>query len=528
MAVVQNKATDSGDVIEIFTNVPIVGVNALSSFVDETNEDSEKYFEKYFRYSLNGTSYSDWLPLDNANLSTINITATDVIYLQYRYVRTGMLTGDLTWNSLTLSGSGSYPEEPEKFKNSPFAQFFSSLDVRVLGWAINVLEKLYEKGIVPEFVERRKGGDDSDFISVYKPTTIFFAYLVELARAFEFFKNDPVLANKYILSRGGFTCGEETLDQLIILIMNMMRVRSQRGTINMFRPENDAFPVDGELLRLICWDHDDYFKYGQASPGYGGWYLDRTSPEFRSLDGRRDLDSSYEQSSDMADKTKYPLRLPDNISNVQDGVRTVMSISGVPANDYSGIVGTDLDFLIPIDHTISFEISFYIKQSVNEGNISFGAMAYNDLKQHIGCNDPNDSTLNRDSFFQKRSLSKVGEYYFVRGVIFASQTPDMPAPRLNIGHGTALRFKPNCKFIVPFLFLDNRDIGSVSSELKIYGLSINPVSTPYPRNYLDNTSWVDVFMKNRNGSYSSEDLYLIFRKYFVSYGSSFGFVNTGI
>ncbi len=73
MAIVNNISTEFGDVIRIKTNVPIIGLISLTSFIDDTvGEDVNKSFKKMFRYSLNGgMTFSDWLDLTTINLQNI-------------------------------------------------------------------------------------------------------------------------------------------------------------------------------------------------------------------------------------------------------------------------------------------------------------------------------------------------------------------------------------------------------------------------------------------------------------------------
>ena len=78
------------------------------------------------------------------------------------------------------------------FDQSIFKFYFNSNDAELIAWSDNVLRKLREKGIVASFIERELDFDesDADFDAVYRPATMFFGYLVLLARSYERFKQN--------------------------------------------------------------------------------------------------------------------------------------------------------------------------------------------------------------------------------------------------------------------------------------------------------------------------------------------------
>jgi len=74
MAIIQNKASSVGDVILIETEVPIIGLIALTSFLDTTvGETQDKLFFKEFRFSTDGINFSVWKELTLFNSCNIKI-----------------------------------------------------------------------------------------------------------------------------------------------------------------------------------------------------------------------------------------------------------------------------------------------------------------------------------------------------------------------------------------------------------------------------------------------------------------------
>lgn len=107
MAVVENRATEDGDIITIKTDVPVVGIVALTTFADTTeNESGSIYFEKTFRYSINaGLTYTDWIELTTVNVQNIVIERINYFIVEYRYRRVGIGTPDIAFDDITLSGT---------------------------------------------------------------------------------------------------------------------------------------------------------------------------------------------------------------------------------------------------------------------------------------------------------------------------------------------------------------------------------------------------------------------------------------
>ena len=88
MAIVENIASEIGDVILIRDSVPIVGLVTLASFTDSVvNETGTKFFTKEFRYSTDGINFTTWIELTNPNIAAVNVTPTSTFVTEYRYIR---------------------------------------------------------------------------------------------------------------------------------------------------------------------------------------------------------------------------------------------------------------------------------------------------------------------------------------------------------------------------------------------------------------------------------------------------------
>ncbi len=437
------------------------------------------------------------------------------------------------------------------FDQSIFKKYFDNDDTEALTWAENVLTKLQAKGIVPDYISR-----DGDFDQVFEPVCIFFSYLVKLARVFETFTDDQALSNEYVLQKGQYTCGDESLDHLLYLIENLLRIRAQRGTISMIEISEDVDVPHGELLRLICLEDGDYFKLGVARPERNGWNVNNSGPLGKGCTGRLDLNSAWEYTKEVVDLSLYPLIQDQYISIGQYRGRDCMHIESVPFAQVSGIGEVDLDKVIPVNPNINFEITFEVAQDITLENISFGCIALDSNGDQVELQDIVTGN-GRQFFFETRRLNKAGKFYQVRGIIYSDSHELLSEEnaKLNIGFGRNLRFTETVRSIIPVIIVDNNfgddsemesdafDSDSTSIDagdsffdsdeswqdspydlepsVYLYNIKVNPCSTVYNRSYLNNKNLIDIFMTNNNGQYSVTQLNSIFRKYFIPYNTAF-------
>jgi hypothetical protein len=102
------------------------------------------------------------------------------------------------------------------FKNSIFSTFFGTDDINVLNWLINVLEKLFQKGLLPNYLDRYDDNNDAtDFLNFWKAICKFFSYYVIYARQYQTFYTNIHLIREFLAERGIVYSLDNTLSQLI-------------------------------------------------------------------------------------------------------------------------------------------------------------------------------------------------------------------------------------------------------------------------------------------------------------------------
>lgn len=615
MAVIENRVTEIGDVLIIKTEVPIIGIVTLLSFVDiTTGEVGGKYFNKTFRYSVDGVNFSDYILLTDENIQGIEINATDTLIIEYVYQRSGIdESGSLTFDSVTLEGQFVEVICGEAYQRSMFNDYFNCNNLCSLNWSINVLEKLYKKGILPNYIERGSSDSnlqDRDFIDFWRSITHYFGLFVCLARTFgEFYSNEDLLKN-YLEQRNLFFCNTTDYQSLYYLMQKYYDEVRQRGTIQIIKEKNvtdfigdtDCDEsvsvsqslsqsqeeegnkyVDGELLRLICYDITDEFLFNLCKSHKIGWNVGNSSPLYTGLSDQNNINKSYEDSQDIEDLSKYPLINESNCSLAIDGDKQTLLISNVLSGEVAGVGALDFSKAIKIDPQLDYEITFVVKQgddsseslseslsqSLSEaipGNLTFGCFAFNSYGGVVSLSNLQNNT-DTDLFFEKVQLQREDKFIYIRGVIFGykkyqefssgnsyqkgevvslgsdyylciksvtiSTSPDItpsnwqiiPLEQLdsvlktNLNIGNNMRFKGNVNYIVPYIALDNED--NVGGDLSLWDIKIKPLSTPYSHGFIQTPNFIHIWLKNKNGQYSDEKIASIMRQFLLPYNVTF-------
>lgn len=346
MAVVKNKTTAEGDILIIKPEIPRVGILSLTSFVDQTTgETPTDYFNKEFRYSVDGgMKFTKWFDLSTQNIQGVTVQPTDNFVIELKYDRVG--SGDeVSFNNSTINGTFQKLEYPH-YQETPFAKFFDINDINVYGWALNVLEKLMANGILPEYIVRNKSEDiraDEDFVAFFYTVTQFFAILVYYARHYEDILNNVFLLGEYLKVRGLYLCRDLDIQELIYLTQNLYSEYQFRGTRSIIRKRTSEIPVDGELLRLICYNTIDEFIFALTKRGEVGWCIGKSSPMFKGSNNIINLNKAYDKGPGVTTFDKYPLINKPQISFVTKKVGTLAGRELITNGDFSnGLNGWDI------------------------------------------------------------------------------------------------------------------------------------------------------------------------------------------
>jgi hypothetical protein len=101
MAVNGSQTNENGDAILISLQEPYKNVVEVLGYSDETlGETTSVYFNKSFRWGIDGVTYSDWISLTTGSLEGLLLNPINPLWVQYKYEQVG--DGTLEFKSIAL------------------------------------------------------------------------------------------------------------------------------------------------------------------------------------------------------------------------------------------------------------------------------------------------------------------------------------------------------------------------------------------------------------------------------------------
>jgi hypothetical protein len=486
MAVIENRATEQGDVLVIKPEVPVIGLISLLQFVDTTSgETADDYFVKEFRYSLDGgLTFSSWAALNLENIQAVAISRFDAFVIEYRYTRQGSNPAvDLSFDEILLSGTYGEVTYPV-YDKMAFKRFFEPMSIKVYAWALNVLEKLYRKGmILPDYIARADNNsalEDEDFIVYWNSITHYFAILVNYARQFESFSTNEILLKEFLKSKDLAFSDTNDLDDLVYIYNHYVDEYKKRGTMDIVSKKATS-GIDGELLRLISYSEADDFMFALLQNFESGWCIGKSSPMWNNTENVLNLIKGYEF-GDVESSSAYPWINDTYIAIDKTSDPHYITIENVPADTASGIDDSgDESFRILIDPSQDYEISFRVKKSALDSILSFGVRCFD-----VNGNEVSPVNFNTGAdanyFFESKALSVVDKEYWIRGVLWNKDKDRDFTSRPNIGFGDSLQSVASIKAIVPIIYV--KSAAPVVSKTYIRDVRVKPLKMNFSRGQL--------------------------------------------
>lgn len=478
------------------TSYPVVGVLGLISFTDiVSGEDENHQFKKYFRYSLNGIDWSESVELTILNLQNIEIKVNQVVKFELQYYKKQPL-GDnqLFVEDIKIEYNSTSISIEEVYKDTIFAKFFDSNDPKVLNWYINVLNKLYQKGLLPDYINRKnsENGSNLDFIQFWSTVTKFFAFYVIYSRQFQNFHQSESLLFEFLQQRGLNISNSTTLDQMNRLMQDYYAEIFKRGTLAIVDKEEDGKFVDGELLRLLWYKREkDEFIFNPRLPQHIGWNLGNSSPLYRGLDLHDNANKMPEKGIFPEDITKYT-----GATLIQDEGHNVISF-------------ISLGFIkkIKVSSDLDYCLSFLIKTS---GKITITANLYNEENQIISTYSYKDGSI-QNKFFEQAQLYRSDKYLPIRLFLYNWNKPLFSQDTTTIRQGNDLKMHQDAVWV-------SFQIESTETS-SLYQLRFLPTSTPYSHGLIQVNNVIDSFLQNNNHYKDFYDITSYIKRYLIPYDS---------
>jgi hypothetical protein len=533
MAIIENRSTEIGDVIRIKTEVPVIGLLFLDTFTDSTEGESPSaFFYKQFRYSNDaGLNFTAWQDLNTINIQDVQVEKKDQFIIEYRYESVGTMVGsDLVFNSITVSGDFENLDYPI-YDSTLYKQFFDVNDINVLGWALNVLEKLYRNGILPEYLQRNDDSmdntEDKDFITYWSSITHFFALIVYYYRQYQNIIGNKQLIKEFLASKDIVIPVDENLTDLSYLLYNYIDEYRKRGTERIYykKGENNE-QIDGELLRSIGFTEPDEFILGLLENSKIGWCIGVSSPTWTETTGCTNLIKGYEYTKSFVGLTKYPIIAPQFVSISEDISvgEDVMVITGhadfltdIGVSVVSGI--DEQDKLIKVSPKLDYEVSFRIKKgNTNNDNLYFGAKVYDKDFNLISTTSVTTGNVT-NSFFSTIKTNRLpieNQYYWYRGVLFNSEKTQDGSLKLNFEDGQGLILPEEAVYISPDILVTG-NVGSFS-PVSIYDIKVRPLNLPFSQGQIGIKNVITGYLLNK-GELSFEKLKEFIQNKLIPYNS---------
>lgn len=484
---------------------PVIGILTLTSFADDASGESGPItFTKYFRYTLNGVEYTDFIPLTTPAITSIPVQSTDTLVIEVQYVKNQPTGTDVLEVSEFAIDTTNAPDPVlPYFDNTVFKQFFGSNDVEVLKWYVAVLDKLYQRGLIPNYIDRLNDFDSSeDFIDFWASIAKFFAYLVTYARKFQKFYQSEVLLAEFLEERGLNVSPEDTLNQMNYMMSNFYKEIFHRGTMHIVDKVENGDIIDGELLRLIFYKREeDEVLFNPYKKEHFGWNLGNSSPLNKSMYLNDNVNKSYETTFDIFNLAKYPIVGTTAIQ--VDGPKSTMFVN-------NGGIGAAGGYKpIKVDPRLDYEFSFMIKKAQGE-DLTVGVTAYDKDGNVIDLKSYKDGSIS-NTFLSNVSLSRDDKYVLVRLFIYNKNRTTYINDSTEIHQGNDLIFNEDTVYIIPTIH--------VSGTANIWGIRILPMQTSYSRGFLQVNNFISAWLRNRNQNYTLNEIKDYIRKYLIPYNA---------
>lgn len=512
--IIENKTTENGDVLRISTDVPVLGLVLLYGFLDNTSGESpDMYFQKKFRYSKDiGINWSDWQLLTAANIQNVPIRNKESFLFEYAYQHEGR-NGELYFNWVQLEGEVNQGDDTI-YSKTDFKQFFDVNDINVLGWAFNVLEKLYQQGILPKYVQRDYTENSKDFIDYWLSVTHFFALIVYMARQFQDIPGNNILFNLFLEGRGLALSGEETQLQRNYLFAHYIDEYRKRGTASIIDPDGTVY---GEFLRLINYDPQEEFMFFNLVRQNMGWCCDFSSPMWIGTEQILNATKAYEYSESVKDLTKYPI--VGSVDVFQYGDYEWLRLATTAGTNGIDVASPTRENLQKISPSIPYEIYFRVIAISADGtapdHLNFGVKGYDENLQLLDFLNAQTGQA-QNSFFTEvptRVLYKVNTEYWFRAVIWRADEVPGASMNLNFLNGVPLISNRDMKYFTPVI---TQSYVAGDKSLLIRDVKIKPLQLSVEQGYLSSILPIATYFYNNSGR---EDSYIkdFTEQYLLSY-----------
>lgn len=471
-----------------------------------------------FRYSLDGgLTYTEWFTVNDESLKAcLDMKDTFEVVLDYvTKVKGSVPSGRIVFNKdiLNMPSSGAsvqngisssdeweitigaesestepiedgmQPVDSVVYDRTGFKSFFDVNDLDVVGWAWNVLEKMYIHGVVPIYISRINA---DDFNSFFLAITHLFAIIVVYGRKYRRIEDSEVLMKTFLEQWGIVYETIFTQEERTNIFNDWIRVFSERGTSQI---ADEGVP-NRELRRLLGYGRPSEFLFAVLEPCNVGWCVGYSSPMWYGTESVNAVSKGWDYGLDwlrgsemrgVGSMQNYPVVGSISRINTTDGY-VFQTGSG-----RCGLYSTNKSKAIEVYSGMDYEVTVWVKAlSSGAQNIDFGVNCFDAnggvLKQ-VGLTDLriSDSFFDRDADHSPCLVPNV--WYRLRGVIYNVLADRDLNLALNFKGGRPLKFANGTAYLAPYIIRD----GQSSVTMQIGGVTVKPLYL-FPRHQTYNVS----------------------------------------
>lgn len=542
--------TELNDSLVVRPATPVLGVTKVVGFTYEIVGN----FIITFRYSLDeGLNWSEWKELTLENVQAVPVKRNHWLVIETSFinrggvtppeenrlevtpleasVNTGMATvvvsSNTTWEVLSGDKSGGFvavalenpvnddatwgyfkfiefeyefdaPAIPIFYKDFNYSKFIPYYNHFCIDWTLNVLQKIYRKGIVPRFIERSTNDnwDDEDYINFWYPIIYLNALRIWEVDVFNDMLWYPRVLHSWLESKGLILGSNIHLDELFYLMSHFYEEMMRRGTLSLFDRQRDVdtemfFDVDirGEFFRLIDGNIEDEIVTALIPSVEQGWIIGYSSPcRYSNTDYLLNFTKCWENK--ITGITAYPLFNGDHVS-YEEGCLVISNTQ----NDYSGVGMGDPEKQVYVD--ISKDYFFIVKLRAETAfDLRFGCSVFDNIDNQISLEDLEGNKT--DYFVRDRSFSKKEEDIVLFGEIRSAATV-IKKGQLD-GVCRVLKFPENASIYKVMPFFTVRSLGKVIVSDIRFGLLVDRDT------YISSATELYLLAKNNNPVYTEDDL----------------------
>lgn len=535
------RLTEINDSLVIQQATPVLGAIGIKSF----NLEYEGNLLATFRYSVDeGLNWSETLDLNLENLQRIDlkrshwfmveITLVNQPYMMNRLELSGnnlvlgpdgspkslYVESNTTWTVEGSDQGGDTPEPsssnesffkaitfelefnkpaiPEFYKDFNYSKFIPYYNHFCIDWTVNIMRKLYQKGIVPKFIERNDdvAWEDEDYINFWYFITYINALRIWAVDVLEDMLWNPRILHAWLESKGLILGSDIHMDELYYLMTYFYDEMMRRGTMSSFdRSRNlsgefaEAF-VRGEFIRLINGESTDEIVRALIPSSEQGWVVGYSSPcGYVNTDYLVNFTKAWENK--ISDLSKYPLYNGSNITFDDNGAIIIRGGSDV----YSGIGLGDPDMRVSIDP--SKDYFFLVRFSCEQPfDLRTGCYVYNNVDDQISLEDLEGNDQNY--FIDEKTFQGTNGDVLFFGEVRSNGT-FIRKGQLD-GVANVLKFKDNqtAFYAMPF-FVARSSSNLIIKEVR-FGLLADRDT------YLLDVAELHLVVKNNNPEYDRDSL----------------------